>query len=662
MVTCLTSVTCLTALPDAPVPYAFTHDPLHACNCVHVQGAEHLLVMLDKLKRGQPVPYADLGIDEGVGPGLGGVGGGAGDGGGGWGGGDLAAADRGGGVRRIAVNQQNLKRAWEASHRATREDWSDWLRRFSVELLRESPSPALRSCAALAQVYHPLARELFNAAFTSCWSELYESNRESLVRSLELAFSEEKSASIPPEVLQTLLALAEFMEHDERPLPIDIRLLGAVAERCQAYAKSLHYKEMEFVTSPSTAIHSLISVNNHLGQTEAANGLLVYAQKHLKLELGESVYEKLNRWDEALEAYRVRLQTDPGTEAREGYMRCLHALGEWEQLQELAQQTWPIAPQECRVRIAPLAAAATCQLGLTGRVDMMQSYVDSMPENSVEGAIYKGILLVHSEQYDSAKATMERARELLNTRVTALVSESYERAYRAVVLTQQVVELEEVLQYKMIVREGKEGWQESCEHLRAMWTRRLRGVQANVEVWQSLLAVHSLVVPPEGNTDSWLKLASLCRKTGKYHMCLKAITKLLGPHGHEEGGILPLAPSVDPKVTLTWIKYLWATDKRKQAMEALHVVTRDQRGSPAIQARCHLKAGLWLQVFRVRVEGLGLRLALGLCLASPTLADRERMSWALEHKVPLLACMIQPHALPLVHTHASPRACPLAHQ
>jgi hypothetical protein len=72
---------------------------------------------------------------------------------------------------------------------------------------------------------------------------------------------------------------------------------------------------------------------------------------------------------------------------------------------------------------------------------------------------------------------MERARELLNTRVTALVSESYERAYRGVVLTQQVVELEEVLHFKMLMREGKEGWEEECKHLREMWSRRLRGVQ-----------------------------------------------------------------------------------------------------------------------------------------------------------------------------------------
>ncbi len=48
----------------------------------------------------------------------------------------------------------------------------EWLRRLGVELLKESPSPSLRSCWALAQAYNSLARELFNAAFVSCWMEL----------------------------------------------------------------------------------------------------------------------------------------------------------------------------------------------------------------------------------------------------------------------------------------------------------------------------------------------------------------------------------------------------------------------------------------------------------------------------------------------------------
>ena len=97
-------------------------------------------------------------------------------------------------------------------------------------------------------------------------------------------------------------------------------------------------------------------------------------------------------------------------------------------------------------------------------------------------------------------------------------------------------------------------------------------VYVQVDVWQSLLAVHTLVIPPEGNADSWLKLAAHCRRTGKHSMCYKAITKLLQGLP-EDTGLLPLSPAVDPKITLAWIKYLWATDQRKQAMEALQVMT-----------------------------------------------------------------------------------------
>jgi len=38
----------------------------------------------------------------------------------------------------------------------------------------------------------------------------------------------------------------QFMEHDEKALPIDVRVLGALASRVGAYAKALHYKEMEY--------------------------------------------------------------------------------------------------------------------------------------------------------------------------------------------------------------------------------------------------------------------------------------------------------------------------------------------------------------------------------------------------------------------------------
>lgn len=43
--------------------------------------------------------------------------------------------------------------------------------------------------------------------------------------------------TIPAEIVTALLNLAEFMEHDDKRLPLDTRTLGALAEKCHAFAK-----------------------------------------------------------------------------------------------------------------------------------------------------------------------------------------------------------------------------------------------------------------------------------------------------------------------------------------------------------------------------------------------------------------------------------------
>jgi phosphatidylinositol kinase/protein kinase (PI-3 family) len=76
-------------------------------------------------------------------------------------------------TKKIPVNQDALNKSFVLSPRPTKDDWNDWMRRFSLEVLKESPLHALRACSSLAAVYHPLARELLNPAFLSVWSELY---------------------------------------------------------------------------------------------------------------------------------------------------------------------------------------------------------------------------------------------------------------------------------------------------------------------------------------------------------------------------------------------------------------------------------------------------------------------------------------------------------
>jgi FKBP12-rapamycin complex-associated protein len=78
------------------------------------------------------------------------------------------------GARRLprAANLANLEAAWQVTQRVSKDDWLDWYGRLCSELLKASPSPALRACWTVAQRLDQLAKDLFNASFVSCWSEL----------------------------------------------------------------------------------------------------------------------------------------------------------------------------------------------------------------------------------------------------------------------------------------------------------------------------------------------------------------------------------------------------------------------------------------------------------------------------------------------------------
>ncbi|CAI2178216.1 17365_t:CDS:10 [Funneliformis geosporum] len=332
-------------------------------------------------------------------------------------------------AKKLPVNQQHLKNAWECSQRSTKDDWHEWIRRLSVELLKESPSHALRACASLAGVYHQLARELFNAGFISCWSELYYQYKDELVSSLMSAL---RAPNIPAEIVSTILNLAEFMEHYDKPLPIDIRTLGNHAENCHAYAKALHYKELEFIGEASTeTIEKLIQINNQLQLPDAAIGILTHAQQNPNLQdlqLKENWYEKLNRWEDALTAYEKRRTDDPNdNEATLGVMRCLHSLGDMDGLSELVQERWPEAETEMRKSIATYAAAGAWSLGQWG---LMEDYIKNIKSDNYYRPFYQAIIALHKNQYSEAVRYIDETRDLLDTELTALVGESYNRAYK----------------------------------------------------------------------------------------------------------------------------------------------------------------------------------------------------------------------------------------
>ncbi|PZC78469.1 hypothetical protein B5X24_HaOG202134 [Helicoverpa armigera] len=493
-------------------------------------------------------------------------------------------------IRKLCVNAHNLKLAWTVSSRVSKDDWLEWLRRFSIGLLTESHSPALRACLALAHNYSQLLRDLFNAAFVSCWTELDKTSRAELSNALEQALT----APDAPELAHTVLNLAEFMEHCEGgTLPISTHLLGERAMHCRAYAKALHYKEEEFRNgATSQVVEALIHINNKMQQKEAAEGLLerVMAQREagdatLKVQI--RWYEKLHNWEKALDLYGEKLNEDVADmDSYLGELRCFEALGEWVELYNTVSKKWVQMSNEERFKAARLAAAAAWGLN---EWDSMAKYVRFLPENTQDGAFYRAVLNIHNGEFDLSKQYIDQARTLLDSELTAVAGESYQRAYGALVNAQLLAELEEVITYKSVM--------ERRESIRQAWWTRLQGGQRLVEDWRRILQVRSLVLTPQEDMATWLKFASLCRKSGAPRQAHKTLVMLLGTDPSQNRD-MPL-PTHEPRLTLAYAKHLWVAGDKQLAYDQLQrYVDTTETGDAEhcrLLARCHLKLGSWCE-------------------------------------------------------------------
>lgn len=498
-------------------------------------------------------------------------------------------------IKKLTVQEADLQILFQSTRRVSKDDWIEWLKTLSIGLLKESQSPALRSCKALAQNYPQLLRDLFNAAFISCWTELSSEKKTQLAASLQQALM------VPdlPEITQTILNLAEFMEHcDSQNLPIDPKLLGERAMDCRAYAKALHYKEADFRQEKTHhVIESLILINNKLQQKEAAEGLLGYVMNHPELEIQVRWYEKLHNWERALGLYEEKLKkTGDDVECYLGQMRCMEALGEWSELSDLANNKWEAMGNDGQSRAGRLAAVASWGLQ---DFERMSDYVKCIPEDTQDGSFYRAVLAVHNGDFEIGQKLIDQTRLLLDTELTAMAGESYERAYGAMVCVQMLAELEEVIQYKLIP--------ERRENIKQMWWKRLRGGQSLVEDWQRIIQVHSLVVSPQEDVHTWLKYASLCRKSRQLKLSHKTLVMLLGcdPSQNQELDL----PFVQPHVTFAYTKHLWMDGKEQLAYDKLsrfvntfkastsqrssQHMTVSIEGNNRLLARCYMKLGLW---------------------------------------------------------------------
>lgn len=268
-----------------------------------------------------------------------------------------------------------IEDAFDPKGRVTPDDYSEWLEALQKQCLNKNTSNVLKVLNNLGSIDdQKVDAVVFNGTFYSIWRDpppqqnqmdMMPSSRQTetpigpkyrdyIIQGLSSIIRTEQ---VPDHVHSVFLDLANFIEHcdaDKESISTfgaslqafggadGIKALGDCAEKVSAYAKALHYREMEFMgclitphdeTKNKTRIaENLINIYSKLNATEAAEGVLDYAQAN-GINVSAQWYEKLNHWSDAKERYNNALAVNSNEANNLGYMRCLEALGEWDTLE-----------------------------------------------------------------------------------------------------------------------------------------------------------------------------------------------------------------------------------------------------------------------------------------------------------------------------------------
>ena len=129
-------------------------------------------------------------------------------------------------------------------------------------------------------------------------------------------------------------------------------------------------------------------------------------------------------------------------QVQRGKLTCYRNLMDWNELSKLVENMWDQHLREEDIdqkaaiknvvkEHAPMAVYAAWNLG---NWNDMKTYARNLDPkmHSYEKNFYSAVYLIKVEDYPNAVQKIDNAREILNTKITSLLGESYHRAYASI--------------------------------------------------------------------------------------------------------------------------------------------------------------------------------------------------------------------------------------
>ncbi|KAG8710611.1 phosphatidylinositol kinase- protein kinase tor1 [Ceratobasidium sp. 394] len=126
---------------------------------------------------------------------------------------------------------------------------------------------------------------------------------------------------------------------------------------------------------------------------------------------------------------------------------------------------------------------------------------------------------------------------------------------------QMLSEIEEMIKWKMSADNP-----ERQNTIQKVWMHRLQQSQPEVEVWQRIVQLRTLVLIPKQDPTMWTKFANLCRKNGRSFLADRTFNSLLDERFWTSSAGGSVAP---PSVIYSHLKFLWTGDHKLRTIQAM---------------------------------------------------------------------------------------------
>ena len=444
---------------------------------------------------------------------------------------------------------ENIKQVFEKiledfnpKNYSLKDDWKEWFYSCCKQLFNYSPNKIIKYCSEL----NDSLPNLYKYAFYEFWKNLNKNQKIEIASYLTIVINKE---SLPNDIRLIILNLIEFIQREQLYIEyFDNSDLSNAAKKCKVFAKELYYIENHYsLTNDKHLLKRIMDLYYELNLPESVVGISITEKNNPTFKEEDNWFLKLRQWDMALKRIKEKRKNEPpyNIDLIMDNFACLEGLSDWNNLLLLNDEIQSkkndifINENDNKKYNKINYYVAESALYLNNWEKLKMSVSEMNPDNDDEKfdkTLYETILNINDGELTKAKNLIEEARLSLLDKIKILLTESYERAYKLLLLNDNLYQLEEIIQLKEYQKQNniynnqniisKKDYILNKDNLKNRWDKRMKIISEDSRAYEKILAIRNLVLNYEEDYEKHLDLAKICRENDDFKKSMNILERL----------------------------------------------------------------------------------------------------------------------------------------